>query len=323
MRRLGSWLIVVAVGAVALVAAADALFGEKDFPSRTPEQTTSGVLSDAASVAEELRAAGVHGQLVWSTRSCAVRVLNLPELTEAVSPGARSCRFSVSPGGWLGFAGEVFDAGGDVRADCRRGEIEIVGQLSAVNERIKGCAPAWTTEDQLSFVRDGALFVFAPCGDGRPCVHELVARWDFARELRPDPWGVRSPVLEEVAWLRTNLFAAIVNDRGRENTVMALFSGRRLVAALPNPYRSLSRLRVSPFGSYVAARVDDPRGFVLMDATGRQLPLELRGATAITWSPDERWNAVAAADGVYISAAGERATRLIRIPIEASDVFWR
>ncbi len=80
---------------------------------------------------------------------------------------------------------------------------------------------------------------------------------------------------------------------------------------------------MSPFGSYVAARVDDPRGLVLMDATGRQLPLELRGATAITWSPDERWNAVAAADGVYISAAGERATRLIRIPIEASDVFWR
>ncbi|MDQ3670370.1 MAG: hypothetical protein M3377_08850 [Actinomycetota bacterium] len=323
MRRLGSWLIVVAVGAVALVAAADALFGEKDSPSRAPEQTTSGVLSDAASVAKELRAAGIHGQLVWSTRSCAVRVVNLPELTEAMSPQVRSCRFSVSPGGWLGFAGEVFDAGGDVRAHCRSGKIEIVGRRSAVNAEVRGCAPAWTTDGHLTFVRGGALFSFALCGNGRPCEREFVAPRDLARELAPDPWGLHSPVLEEVAWLRRKLFAAIVNDRGRENTVLALFTGRRLVAALPNPYRSLSRLRVSPFGSYVAARVDDPRGFVLMDATGRQLPLELRGATAITWSPDERWNAVAAADGLYISAAGERATRLIRIPIEASDVFWR
>jgi hypothetical protein len=325
MRRFGTWFVVAAVGAVALVAAADALFRGDDQSSSGPrERERPGeTLTGAARLAEELREAGIRGQLIWSTPDCTVHVLNLPELEEGRSPEEESCAFSVSPGGGLSFSGDIFDSGGDIRATCRGGAIEIVGRLSGVDERIRGCAPAWTTEDQLSFVRDGALFLFAPCEPGPPCVHELVARRDVVRELRPDPWGLRAPVLEEVAWLRTNLFAAIVRDEARLSDVIALFRGRQLAAALPNPYRDLSRLRVSPLGSYVAARVEEPPGLVLLDATGQPLPSELRGAKAITWSPDERWTAIAGADGIYISLAGVRATRLIRIPLEASDVFWR
>jgi hypothetical protein len=326
MHRFGTWFVVAAVGTVALVAAADALFRGDDRSSsavRERDGAPGEPLTGAARLAEELREAGIRGQLVWSTPGCDVRVLNLPELEEARPPEVESCAFTVSPGGQLGFDGEVSDPGGDVQARCRGGEIEIRGRLSGLSDHIDGCAPAWNREGQLTFVRDGALMLFGFCEDARSCEYEVVTRRDFARELAPDPWGFRSPMLEEVGWLRTNLFAAIVSDGARGSDVIGLFRGRRLLAALPNPYEDLSTLRVSPLGTYVAARVEEPSGLVLLDATGRPLPSELRGATAITWSPDERWTATAAVDGVYISAAGVRATRLFRIPLEATDVFWR
>ena len=45
-------------------------------------------------------------------------------------------------------------------------------------------------------------------------------------------------------------------------------------------------------------------------------------ARAVTWSPDERWTALAASDGVWVFPSERPRGPVIRIPLDARDLDW-
>lgn len=77
----------------------------------------------------------------------------------------------------------------------------------------------------------------------------------------------------------------------------------------------------------MAARSE--RGVVVLNRRGELVPVPVRRAVgrAVTWSPDERWTAVAAGRHVAFfrtrgeTVAGEEP--FVQAPIEAADLIWR
>jgi hypothetical protein len=97
----------------------------------------------------------------------------------------------------------------------------------------------------------------------------------------------------------------------------------RLQVSTGAPRRRLDHLQVSPRGSYVAARVVGS-GLIVLGADGRPVAMPpFTAPRSITWSPDERWTAVATENSVFVfrTAAGE--ARVRRLPVHAYDLAWR
>ena len=333
MRGLRTWIVVAAVCALGLAATLDALRAEEERaepgaeerPTMTreaPEWTEYGGASRAA--AAELREERIYGILFWSDRDCRIHAVTLPSLRRHPAPAERSCRFVSSPGGALSVGPAVPDPRGSLVASCDGGTtLELRTRYGMLVAAARACAPAWKPSGVLTAVRDGELVELRLRLRPRRLVARVaLSREDLERALGRVPWSLRAPVLEEVAWVDDERLAAIVADEDGGEEVLALFRGRRLLAAPPSPYDDLSALRTSPFRTYIAARVGK-RGLVALDERGEFLSLGLRAAHAIAWSPDERWTAVATSDGVFVVPAGERPNRFILLPLAAADVFWR
>ena len=154
-------------------------------------------------------------------------------------------------------------------------------------------------------------------GEGRP----VLSGPNLLRALRENAWRLRRPVITEAAWLDRRRYAALVEDEAADESIMAVFRGRRLVGAPPFAYGSLARLRASPYGTYAAAAIGGG-GLVVVDGEGELRPDGLSGGRAIAWSPDETWTAIARPDAVYLFETGTRAVSLIRLPIRAADLAW-
>ena len=331
MRGLASWVVLAAVAVLGLAAAVDALRAERDArPPRTettrrdtrPETRARGDDAWRAAAAGELRAEAIRGTLAWTDRRCRVRAVSLPDLEDVPTVGGRACTLQTSPG-WLAYDLKTPAPDGGSTVRCRGGAIEVVGKgWTVVRVRFLGCPPAWKRDGTLTFVRDGDLAALATCENRRACARILVSRGDLARSLARDPWAFRRPAFKEVGWLDDETFAALVRDSERREDVIGIFRSRRLVSAPAFSYRALSDLRVSPYGNYVAARVEDD-GLVVLDERGRFQTTGLRSAYAVTWSPDETWTAMATADGVFVFKTGERPAGLIHLDIQASDLVWR
>ena len=328
MRRLRSWIVVAAVGALALAATVDALRSERSVPAPRPAAAETQTLrGDAAAVAGELREEGVRGVLTYSDEACAVHAVVLPDLREHPAPAERSCRFAASAGNVFSVGPAVPDPRSSLVASCDGGAVEVRTRYGMLVGRAAGCAPSWKPSGILTGLRDGAVVELHVRRGPKTLVPRLVvSREALTRALSRTPWRLRRPEFQEVAWLSDKRFAAVVSDAGRGEDVLAFFEHGRFLSALPFTYTGLFDLRVSPRARYVAAKIGDEenvRGLLVLDAKGRYVSLGLRTGRAIAWSPDEQWMAVAAADGVYVLAAVERTPRLIRLPLIASDVFWR
>lgn len=324
MHRRGTWFVVAAICGLALVAAVDAFRGGEEPGSQTvaDQAPPKRSAAEAANAAAALRQQGIRGVLTYSDPACGVHALRLPDLAPQPAPAGKSCRF-VSSVGVFSLGPAVPDPNAVLSASCDRGTLELRSSRTLIG-RVHACAPAWKPSGTLTGIRNGELVDLDIDAAHKQLVPRVVlSRHDLARSLARDPWDFRSPALAEVAWLTDTRVAAIVTDRERRLDILAFFRGRTLVTALPSPYSGLSRLRVSPSGSYVAARIEDPRALLLVDGRGRYVALGFRSGRAITWSPDERWTAVATGDGVYVFPTGERAVRLTRLPLEASDLFWQ
>jgi hypothetical protein len=110
--------------------------------------------------------------------------------------------------------------------------------------------------------------------------------------------------------------------------VLAVYERRELLGGLQ--YAGASDLRLSPTGRFLGVLQSDGR-VAVVDGLGRQLfsstDLPVPSAHAITWSPDERWTAIATERSVYlipsVDIAAQRAPRLIRLPLAARDLAWR
>jgi hypothetical protein len=119
-----------------------------------------------------------------------------------------------------------------------------------------------------------------------------------------------------VAWLSPARFAVLVSNGSR--TVLAVFSGRRIVALKARVPSRVTELRGSPRGSYVV--LGTASGVRVYDARRQDLPRVRRFGllVSVAWSSDESWRAVAQEEKVLL--VGPRVS--VVLPLRALDLAW-
>jgi hypothetical protein len=324
MRHSGTWLVVAGVAVLVLAATVDGFVGRGDggsAPVRT-ERAEPREMATAPTPAElALRDLGLAGTITYADEACELRSIALPDLRPRPAPETSSCSFATSPGGAVAAGDSAPSPTGPLHARCNAGAVELRADERTV-ARAVGCAPAWRPDGTLTAIRDGEVIALR----GRPLRAEtLLSRGDLRRGIGRPPWALVDPHAREVAWLGDDLAAVVVSDPARErDDVIALFRGRRLLGAPPFPYERLSGLRVSPRGSFVAARIGlAPSGLLVLDRTGELRPIPSRVARAIAWTRDESLSAVATAGGIYVWRTADRGNRFVHVPVQARDLFWR
>lgn len=326
MARRGTWLVVGALAAIALVAAVDALRGEGAKPASAPGTSTEATATEAEPAEAEPDAFG--GVLYYTDESCELNAVRLPTLAPAEAPGWDECRFVLSPDGTRASgAGSGWDPHSDPRIgrlfQTVDGSIQVSSNLGPEGEPIRGAAPAWRPSGRLTYFEAGSL---RELGRG-----VLLDQNDLARAVRahpdvPDSGRVGRVVVRETAWLDESRVALILEapiGSMRREDMLAVYEGRRLSAASHGYFGRLSDLRTSPRGGFLAARLGDG-DFVLLDGRGGPSPAPpVTGYRAIAFAPDDRWAAVATNGSVLVFRLGEVPLGVRRIPVTANDLVWR
>lgn len=326
MRR-GTWLVVGALAAIAIVAGVDALRGGTGEPAAQPEPEPP-----ATTTTEPNRSTATRpfaGVLYYADESCDLRAVELPDVTEAPAPSWNGCRFSLSPDeDRVGGPGTAWDRHSDPRIgrlfQSVDGVIRVATDLGPEREAVEGTAAAWRPNGTLTYFADGAVREW-PGGE------VLLSQRDLLRAVASEGLDRSSIVgvsVREMSWLEPNRLAAIValeapNVVGLD--VVAVFDGRRLLAAEGRQRDSerLMDLRTSPNGRLVLARNGIRGDFVLLDARGSLLAApRLENVRAMAFSPNEQWVAAATDSGVYVFRPGEDSW-VARLDIVANDLDWR
>lgn len=336
MARLGTWLVVAAIGLLGFIAAIDAFRGGEELPpaadaSATDRTTTERQETDTAPPQEQLtelatrvlRENRIQGELVVTDIQCRVRSLFLPSLQEGPGPIANGCRLSVAPGGQLVGADGTTPGPDGILAECV--DTGVVVHPRGEELHVRGsCPPAWTPDGRLTVISGGELReVGVAClsRGGRNCTVPLIQQADLRRALGGLPWEIGNPEIREAAWLSNDRVALVIHDLAQDLDALAVFRGRELVGAPPFLYESLTDLRASPRGGQAAALLNG-QALVLIDGNGEYEPLSFRGATGIAWSPDERWTATASPDGIFIFGSGSRGVNSVFVPVRVTDLAW-
>jgi hypothetical protein len=119
--------------------------------------------------------------------------------------------------------------------------------------------------------------------------------------------------------------AAVLADSTYEprERVLVLLEGDRVVLVQPRwVIRDARFLRPSPNGTYFAAFTPEGLLWFDRDADPLAFPAAVRSPHAVTWSPDERWMALATAESVYVFRTDRSTERIIRIPLAVRDLDW-
>lgn len=329
VRRATTWLVVAGVFALALVATVDAVLGrgERRVPAR--QATTEAAEEGMEAAAAELAQMGVRGVLYVTERSrggCRLVALRLPKLERATSLETRLCRVEVGPRGRVA-----------LWSQCRDGDIEVrTASGERFARRLSGCAPAWSPNGELTFVKATDLVALdRRCTNaGVTCFRAVLTARDFAREMRAAPRLPRGGgySIREVGWMTPTRLVVLARRRaGLAHDFVAVFeAGRLRRAQLVTPGR-LSHLDVSRRGGEVVARAERARaGFSGFFVWGRRggfvagRSLVFRADRAYARSPDGRWVASASVEGVYISPFDEADSpgHAVRIPVRTGDLAW-
>lgn len=166
----------------------------------------------------------------------------------------------------------------------------------------------------MTYIRRGAIVQFPRTG--RAQVLRTRSQLAGALQRVPALHGLSGWSASRVAWLGPARFAVLASTLSR--TVLAVFSGRRIVALRPNVAGNVSELRASPRGRYIV--LGNARGVRVYDARRRDLALVRRFGSplSVAWSSDERWSARAEDRSVVL--VGSR--RRLVLPVRALDLAW-
>lgn len=325
MPRRGTWLVVGALAAIALVAAVDSLRGEDEGPASAPGTTSEQTATEAVPAGAEPAAFG--GVLYYTDESCELRAVRLPTLEPAEAPNWDECRFVLSPDGTRASGeGSGWDPHSDPRIgrlfQSEGGSIQVSSNLGPEGDPIRGTAPAWRPDGTLTYFADGAVREWPNGG-------VLIPRAALVQGAMTDinapatPAQLRAVVVQELVWLDSERTVVSIHARvrnGADLDLAAVFDGRRLVAAV-DAFAPIASLWSGPQGRYWALEAD---GLQLFDRDGEELTLPaLTEARAVAWSPDEAWMAVATRASVFVLRPGEPQARIRQLPIAASHLAWR
>ena len=110
--------------------------------------------------------------------------------------------------------------------------------------------------------------------------------------------------------------------RPRER-VLVLLEGERVLVVQPRWVTGDARfLRPSPAGSSFAAFGRSGVKWFDADADPRAFPVVARGPRAVTWSPDDRWTALATDTSVYVFPTERPEELVVQIPLAVHDLAW-
>jgi hypothetical protein len=283
-------------------------------PVRQVQPTPEVQIDDRSALARQLRHDDVAGVLYFADAGCRLRALRLPSLSPAPAPKDGGCHALVSPAsappGWSLWPRDTPLA---ARCDAHR-RVIVSGASGPSLPMIGGCAPAWRPDGSMTYIRRGAIVQFPRTG--RAQVLRSRSQLADALERVPALRGSSGWVASRVAWLGPARFAVLASSRSR--TVLAVFSGRRIVAVKVGVPADVFELRASPRGSYLV--LGSPNGARVYDARRRDLPRvqSFGGVQSVAWSADERWSARAVERKVLL--VGPR--RRVVLPVRALDLAW-
>jgi hypothetical protein len=166
----------------------------------------------------------------------------------------------------------------------------------------------------MTYIRRGAIVQFPRTG--RAQVLRSASQLAGALERLPALRGLSGWRASRVAWLSPARFAVVASSGSR--SVLAVFSGRRIVALKPRVPSRVIELRGSPRGNYVV--LGTATGVRVYDARRRDLPRVRRFGmlVSVAWSTDERWLAVAQEQKVLLVGPH----RSVVLPLRALDLAW-
>jgi hypothetical protein len=199
-------------------------------------------------------------------------------------------------------------------ARCEHRRVIVSATAGLALPMIGGCAPAWRPDGSMTYIRRGAIVQFPRTG--RAQVLRSREQLSGALERAPALHGSSGWRSSRVAWLGPGRFAIVASAGTR--TILAVFSGRRIVSIETHISSAVSELRASPQGNYLVLRT--PRGLRVYDGRRETLPRVLRFGTptAIAWSVHERWVGLARAGRVILKGRREQ----VALPIDAIDLGW-
>jgi hypothetical protein len=344
MRRWPTWVLVGALAALGAVAAADALRGDgTEVVARTKPNTATVALIPR----NEPAASAMSGVLHYSDArdECRLHSLTLPDLRNPAfdpSPGAppklRSCRFSLSPDGLFGLPGDAeWAPEGGAYAREIDDMIELGSAASSQTLHFPGRAPAFKPDGTFTYVRDNELVEWTTSCPRGTRLFTLPGDNATARCRRVvlSPRGLRRAnvsadtsgplILKDVAWLSDSRLVTVVGDAGisgyREH--LSVIEGGRVVGVAISEFGEGLRVEGSPRGNFVTAWFGDSL-VTIRDREGDLISFPpLQRVRALTWSPDERWTAVATAHSVFVFRTNEGEARVRRLPIQARHLAWR
>jgi hypothetical protein len=337
MRRWPTWLLVGALLALGSVAVADALRGDgrKEVESSNPRPRSSPAVT---TVPLEPASPAMSGVLYYSNTEhrCRLEGVIMPGLEAARSPRLGSCRFSISGNAQAAFPGKAaWSPHGGLYAREIDGMIELGSPFSHQTFRFPGREPAFKPDGTFTYIRDNEIVewttecppgsrLFTLTGDNATarCRRVLLSASGLHRAL-PETRGAL--VLKDLAWLSSTRFVTVVGDARitgyRE--LVPVIEGAHLVGATLSEFGEGLRLEASPRGSFFTAWYGDSL-YTIRDRNGELITLPpLPKVRAVTWSPDERWTAVATQNSVFAFRTGEGEGRVRRLPIVAYELAWR
>jgi hypothetical protein len=316
MRRWTTWLLVGALAALGSVAVADALRGAPKAEKISAPPTISVPLIPR----NEPAASAMSGVLYYTDRvDCRLRGLRLPDLVETTAPELGSCSFSLSPDGQTAVPGDVdWSPLGGLYARQENDAIELASPISKQALHFPGSAPAFKPDGTFTYARGNDVVEWTTSCPRGTRLFTLPGDNATARCRRIIARVPDGPV-RELAWLTNRRMALITGGR----SFLVTIREGRLHVSTGTPGHHLHALRVSPMGSYVAARAAGG-GMLVIDASGHPVSLPpFLTPSSITWSPDERWTAVATANSVFVFRTELSEARLRRLSIHALDLAWR
>ncbi|HXV95498.1 MAG TPA: hypothetical protein VD695_03040 [Gaiellaceae bacterium] len=331
-RRLATIAVLVAIAAVGAAAVVDAV--RPDSGTASEARATGTPAAEPDPVKTALEAAGIRGVLYYSDPEddCRAHAIRLPGAEQVPPPKLRACRFELPPDpgtGWLP-RGATWSPDGRLAAADDGSRVSLWTPEGEVG-RIAGRAPAWKPDGSLTVIRDGEVW-----GEQKLLSARELRRAAHTLQIVPaGPRYLRSATAFAVAWFTDSRAAVLIRVRLRGRlqgigpiTALALFEGRRLVRVVP--YSGARVLRLSPRRTFLSV-VEDGERVAVVDSDGRtrldSITIPAPNAVAVTWSPDERWTAVASRWSVHFLPTADivagQTPRNIRLPLAARDLAWR
>jgi hypothetical protein len=363
MRRRFTSLVVAAICLLALVSAIDAFRNKPEERETAAPEKARADLSAAVSrqsgrrlgptaqpplikereaLERRLAAAEITGLLFLTDDSCRLWALALPgvDWLNGRSARAASCTFSLTPDGRAAFPGErvAFNARENLAARCRAGTVDVFEPGRDDGYELDGfCSPAWQPDGTLTLGSERGILSLPPScyrtADAGACATVVVGRDEVGAAVTRLP-GLRSFSIQEAAWLTDSRLVAVIEvgyEDGSVDDVVAVFENGRLISE-PEVNDRFDDLRLSPRGGYFVVRARGFRGLWFFDAEGNVLTRNpIPSGHHVTWSPDERWTAVATGGRTTYLFRTAQVRRfgtaspplLFRLPVYAGDLAWR